>query len=140
MSQCLYFSRNMLKMQKKEQFKQRNIHIVLLNKNCLILFIEDNEIWHRKLAHVPSLLYALFICTHDHVRLIIIYAHVGVMKGSASMPLMYAIIGITTKNRICVIRCTQNVKMFIRFGNAAYCIKDRLATQQLEEISLHLSF
>ena len=38
------------------------ILVVLLNKNCLILFNGKNEIWHIKNAQVPDLLYALSIC------------------------------------------------------------------------------
>ena len=36
--------------------------VVVLNKNCLILFNGKNEIWHMINVHVPDLLYALSIC------------------------------------------------------------------------------
>ena len=36
--------------------------MVLLNKNYLILFNGENEIWHVKNAQVPDLLYAFSIC------------------------------------------------------------------------------
>ena len=55
------FARNIFKMQEiKNTYK--NILVVLLNKNYLILFNGKNEIWHMKNAHVPDLLYALSIC------------------------------------------------------------------------------
>ena len=47
----------MLEMQEMNTYVQRNI----LNKNCLTLFNEVNEIWHIKLTYVPNLLCALCI-------------------------------------------------------------------------------
>ena len=46
----------------KNIYIYKNILVVLLNKNYLILFNGKNEIWHMKNAHMPDLLYALSIC------------------------------------------------------------------------------
>ena len=43
--------------------------ITLLNKNCLILSNEENEIWHLKLDHAPNLLF-IICATYDNGRVI----------------------------------------------------------------------
>ena len=47
---------------KNKEYICKNILVVVLNKNYLILFNGKNEIWHMKKAQVPDLLYALSIC------------------------------------------------------------------------------
>ena len=47
---------------RNKEYIYKNIIVVLLNINYLILFNGKNEIWHMKNAHVPYLLYALSIC------------------------------------------------------------------------------
>ena len=49
-------------MQEKKEYIYKNILVVVLNKNYLILFNGKNEIWHMKKTQVPDLLYALSIC------------------------------------------------------------------------------